>query len=246
MRTHRMARVGLAVVALLTAAALSPVGAQAPTSQQMPIGSRLTTRVLTADGSDRFKVAISNGVINMSAPATNTGANLREVFWPTGQPSFRDGQVCASWQYESTQSIQEGVALRFVTGLGSRVLALTVDKNVWAQAYWTLWVVGWDTASPEVFTGIANKDVGAVVSPYGEYVPLPWRVCARVVGSALTFKIWVPAREPEPSWTDPTHAGTATIPAKYNVPGKFGWYVGHIPPGGSALYGDLQLWRFGG
>jgi hypothetical protein len=80
MRTHRMARVGLAVVALLTAAALSPVGAQAQTSQQMPIGSRLTTRVLTADGSDRFKVAISNGVINMSAPATNTGVNLREVF----------------------------------------------------------------------------------------------------------------------------------------------------------------------
>src|SRR6187200_1936030 len=150
MRTHRMARVGLAVVALLTAAVLSPVGAQAQSSQQLPIGSRLTTRVLTADGSDRFNVALSDGTIDMSAPATNTGSNLREVFWPTGQPSFRDGQVCASWQYESTQSIQEGVALRIVTGLESRVLSLTVDKNVWAQAYWVLWVVGWDTTSPEV------------------------------------------------------------------------------------------------
>lgn len=246
MRTHRLAWVGLAVVALLSTVVLSSVGANAQSSQQLPIGNRLTTRVLTPDGSDRFNVSLSSGVINMAAPATNTGVNLREVFWPTGQPSFRDGQVCASWKYQSTQSIQEGVALRIVTGLGSRTLALTVDKNVWAKAYWVLWVVGWDTASPEVFTGIANKNVSAVISPNGQYLPFPWRVCARVVGSTLTFKIWVPAREGEPSWTDPTHTGTATVPAKYTVPGKFGWYIGHIPPGGRASYGNLRLWRFGG
>jgi hypothetical protein len=245
MRTHRAAWVGLAVLAALAAAVLGPVDAGALSSQELPVGSRLTTRVLTPDGSDRLDVSLTNGVIRMSAPATNTGSNLREVFWPTGQPSFRDGQVCATWQYESTRSVQEGIALRIVTGLDSRVMSLTVDKNVWAGVSWVLWVVGWDTATPEVFTGIANKDVSAVVAPSGDYEPLPWRVCARVIGSALTFKIWVPAREGEPSWTDPTHTGTATIPAKWTVPGKFGWYVGHVPPAGSARYGNLRVWRFG-
>jgi hypothetical protein len=33
----------------------------------------------------------------------------------------------------------------------------------------------------------------------------------------------------EPTWDDPAYTRTATIPAGYMVPGRAGWYVGHLP-----------------
>jgi hypothetical protein len=58
----------------------------------------------------------------------------------------------------------------------------------------------------------------------------------------LTFKVWLPDREAEPSWSDPVHVATTTVPSDFSAAGTAGWYVGHIPAGGSAHYKDLGVW----
>ena len=80
-----------------------------------------------------------------------------------------------------------------------------------------------------------------VVTADNQYLPFPWRICARASGAVLTFKVWLPLLEAEPSWSDPIHARETTVPSDYLAPGTAGWYIGHIPAGGSAYYGDLGV-----
>ena len=37
------------------------------------------------------------------------------------------------------------------------------------------------------------------------------------------------------------HARTTAVPDDYLGPGNFGWYIGHIPAGGSAHYTELRV-----
>jgi len=84
--------------------------------------------------------------------------------------------------------------------------------------------------------------IDVMFAPGGGYRPLPWRVCTRMIGTTLGFKIWFPAVMSEPAWNDPAYTRTATVPAAWIVPGKAGWYAGHLPPGGRARYTGLSVW----
>ena len=71
--------------------------------------------------------------------------------------------------------------------------------------------------------------------------PLPWRLCARVVGPTLQFKAWSLAIDPtEPEWTDPGYGAGFVLPPEWVYPGRAGWYVGHLVSGDQAGYRSLQ------
>ncbi|HET7740093.1 MAG TPA: hypothetical protein VFL67_05540 [Mycobacterium sp.] len=215
-------------------------GATATGTTQMS----LTTRALTTDGADTVGIELVDGVVTMTAPAqNNTLSNLRSVFWPTAQATAADEQVCATWLDQSDGFVQEGVALRVIDQPG-RVRALTVTKNVIYGVQSAFNVHTWDTDLSQPFTAIGQYDMSQVVTADGQYVAFPWAICARVLGDQLTFKVWVPNREPEPEWNDAIHARTTTVPAGYLEPGSTGWYIGHIPAGGSAHYEDLATWTW--
>jgi hypothetical protein len=240
----------LRAAAVLAAAAfpvLSALPASAATWTQYYNGNvstaPLLSAVLTPDGANTSALAKAGGTVTMTAPATDTAqTNLRKVFWPSGQAAHADEQSCATWSSQSDDREQEGIALR-ITDVNGDVRAVTVTKNVIYGIWWDFNVHTWDSQSNTPFTQIAQFDYGNVVAaPDGTEAPFPWRACARVQGSVLTFKVWVPAYESEPSWADPEFARTAAIPAGYLNAGQAGWYDGHIPAGGVLTYSRLGLW----
>jgi len=208
------------VLAATTAAAIALVG--------------FSSRTLTADGTDTYVATQPTRTsITVSAPATNAGGNLRRVYWPAGQTPHTDGRVCATIATRSVDSVQEGTAHNLT---GTR--AVTVTKNVWASAFWVWNAHYWDGPT---FVQFAQFDMVSVMfAPDGAYRPLTWRICTRTVGSMLTFKIWFPP-EPEPAWTDPARARSATVPAGWTVRGQVGLYVGHLLPGQSLTYTGVTV-----
>lgn len=68
--------------------------------------------------------------------------------------------------------------------------------------------------------------------------PHPWRMCARAVGSTLSFIVW-PTTHAEPAWDDARYGGSVTLPTGWSAAGKPGWYAGHLLPGESMVYDDL-------
>lgn len=241
-RTAILAAGGLTALALLSGPAAS-----AATWTQTYSGDTsrapLISAVLTPDGSATSVITKAGGTVTMAAPATSTPlSNLRKVFWPAGLTARTDEQTCATWAAQSDDREQEGLALR-ITDISGDVRAITVTKNVIYGVWWDANVHVWDSQAAQPFTGIAQFDTSAITITGGTTeTPFPWRACARVQGSVLTFKLWMPAQGPEPSWTDPSHTWTATIPAGYLGAGQAGWYAGHIPAGGVLEYTRLGLW----
>jgi hypothetical protein len=134
---------------------------------------------------------------------------------------------------------QQGAVLRarrLPTGDRRGIL---VTKNVWLNAHWVFNVHVWDTHWPEVFRPIASFDLGAVFRPNGVEAPLPWSLCARVVGNVVSFIAW-PTNGPRPAWNDPLHGGSVTLPPGWGEPGRAGWYVGHLRPGEWVGLTDLR------
>src|SRR5262245_8421616 len=129
-------------------------------------------RVLTADGWDSYRVEASARSLRVVAAAENTGSNLRQVWWPVGGRVWPSGQVCATWSSLSPDSAQPGLAVLVTGGR-----AVTVTRNVWAGAYWTLNVHTWQGS---VFTQVAQFDLAQLVLAGGVLRALPWRVCVRV------------------------------------------------------------------
>jgi hypothetical protein len=241
----RLAAVAVTGTAVLTAVTASP--AQAATWTQIYNGNTssapLTSRVLTPDGAAALSIAKAGGTVTMTAPVTSHAAsNLREVFWPAGAASQTDQETCATWASQSDDRAQEGLALR-ITDISGDVRALTVTKNVIYGVWWDFNVHTWDSQASQPFTQIAQFDYSAVVITGGSAeTPFPWRACARATGATLTFKLWVPALEAEPSWSDPAYVHSTTIPSGYLNAGQAGWYIGHVPAGGAVTYTRLGLW----
>jgi hypothetical protein len=188
----------------------------------------LASRTLTPDGADTYTHTTTATTITIAAPITNTGGNLRRVYWPSGQTDHTDTTVCATWGEHTADSTQPGTAHHITS-----TRAVTVTRNVVYQIYWVFNVHIWDG---QTFTQIAQFDMtDVVVLSGGVYRPAPWRVCTRTTGPTLTFKIWFPP-EAEPTWSDPVRTRSTTIPAGWNLRGKAGWYAGHLPPGGTLTY----------
>lgn len=215
-------------------------------------GTYLTSAVLTPDGTDVPYVIQEGGAnddfdVRVTAPATNTGGNLREFFWPASTPDVMDAQTCAVWSKQSEGFIQQGAALRIVNSPeGTR--GISVTKNIFYAASWVFNVHVWDTSNTsKPYTLIGQFDMSEVMGKmyYDEsgnfqsnLKPFPWRVCARAVGDQFSFKVWTASATP--AWEDPKYTRTVTIPEGWNQPGKTGWYIGHVRPGQTAEFKNIH------
>lgn len=166
--------------------------------------------------------------------------NRRQVFVDRRTEPTVNQTVCATWVSQSQESIQQGLAVRVVGGPGERQRAVTLTKNTIAGYYWVFNLLSWDTRrSGDPWRFVGQFDMSDVVVRDDHWVPLPWRACLSVHGRTVAFKVWLPDREPEPSWQDPTHTRRAVLPARFVLRGQPGWYVGHLPAGQTTEYADL-------
>ncbi len=189
-------------------------------------------RALTRDGYDTYSLA---GSATVSAAASNSGGNTRTLWWDGTQSVLTDEQSCATWDSETNAIDQQGVALRITDNR-----AITVIQNIWWGGTWGFLVSIWDTANPDVVTGLAGFDLGSVFRPDGNnVVALPWDLCARVTGNTLTFIAWVHG-QPQPMWGDTSHGGTVRLPDGWVYAGSAGFYTGHLQPADSAVFSNLD------
>lgn len=252
---RRIRRPGALIVAL---AALVSVAASSPSGPAFADGgSRLGVGYLTPEGDDTYSLTVeghghdpSDMVVTASAPATNLGNNTRLAFWRRGGRVSTDQQSCATWANNTSELRQPGAALR-IQDHGDRVRAITVTQNVIFGVYWGFNIHVMDSEASPVFTKIGGVILDTFVRE-GSLLPYPWRMCARVVGDVVSFKVW-PLIDPEPAWDDPTYGMSVELPDGWRAAegtegsvedagrrgGRPGWYVGHLPPGQSMQFTDL-------
>jgi len=202
--------------------------------------AKFNVHYLTRDGRDGYNTAATPGRLSVTAPRSNGGGNTRVIIYPPAQPMSVDQQACATWSAQAGINVQQGIALRVrhdIEGSG-RWRAVTVMKNVMWGAHWNFNVITWDTRAGYRWRNHGSVSLPQVFWPNHVLAPLPWRVCARVQGDLVTVKAWRTS-EVEPAWGDKSHGGTVRIPSEWTYSGKSGWYLGHVPPGGSATMQDL-------
>jgi len=229
----------LALVLLAIASVLSfpSVGA----AQPAPAPAGLRAAVLTPDGTDGYVLTSAPDRVGVAAAPGNASGNLRLVFWPGDAPVRVDETSCATWSGATSDLAQQGAALRIQPTVDGGVRALTITKNVFMHSFWIFNVHVW-TPGSAMGREIASFDLGPVFR-FSERLavprPLPWRMCARTRAGRVELKVWR-LTEDEPAWGDATHGGSVAIPADAPVAGTAGWYIGHLWPGMSATFSDLQ------
>lgn len=222
---------GVAAVVLVVAAC-GPV---------FPLDPELDARIITRDGEDRYGIQIADGVTTATAAEANTGGNGRYMFWRKADPDGADQETCATWVDNTTHTQQQGAALRARAVGEDDVKAITITKNVAYGYFWVFYVHVMDSSLEQPYTLIGQFSLDDVFFRPGQpfnVEPYPWRLCARVVGEVVSFKVW-PLTHPEPAWNDPAYGGSATLPAGWNHPGRPGWYVGHLLPGETVGFTDM-------
>jgi hypothetical protein len=206
-------------------------------------GTTFVRSVLTEDGSwFRMAPAAARGVTVSDSARTvkHEDWNRREVFRRPGARATKDQTSCATWSRESDPNVQEGLAVRIREGVSGRVRAVTLTKNTMFNVHSVLNVLTWDTARlADPWQEVGQFDMAPALIDDGLLRPFPWRVCLRAVGPRVSFKVWFPGVVAEPSWTDATYARSANLPRRFLAAGRPGWYVGHLPKGGSVTYRRL-------
>jgi hypothetical protein len=241
-------------------AAAAPAAGPARSAASRAAAPRLVTTDLTPDGLDRYRYTLRTppvaegspapgdaaatdagaGVtaeLVVSAPATNQGVNLRSVGWFDEAPSRSTPSRAPRGPSSAGRSPRPGGPPRPVGPGGAQ--AITVTNNImWGARN------GWNV---HLWSGARGDLIGQIVltHSFGPTVyqtpPLPWRLCARVVGPTLQFKAWSLAIDPtEPEWTDPGYGAGFVLPPEWVYPGRAGWYVGHLVSGDQAGYRSLQ------
>lgn len=201
---------------------------------------------ITRDGADVTDIRdAGGGRMQVTAPRSNVGSDSRSFFWLKNAPTSGDHVSCATTTH-SGLPVQEGVALRLApstNGQGTR--GITVQKNIAYNVDWTYNVHTWDTSRPGRAGHIGSSIDLVAQFQMHEAIPdartpaNPRRLCARVIGDVVEFKVWG-ANRPEPEWGDPTHSRKVKLPAGWTYPGKPGLYIGHVPPGGNAVFSNLE------
>jgi hypothetical protein len=203
---------------------------------------------LTPDGFDRYefihtesepRTGDDRSNVAVSARTANQHGNLRTVWWMDGQRPTVDQESCVTWSEYSGPIVQAGVALR-VRKVGDHTQAITVTNNImWgARNGWNLHLWNGGTHGDLIGQAVLSHSFGT--STFNQ-PPLPWRLCARVVGTTLEFKAWSLATNPvEPDWSDPGFGTSFGLPKGWVYPGQAGWYVGHLRPGDSTVFRSLR------
>ncbi len=229
-----------------------PVAAQVPRAttavQEDTYTSSVPTDVrkwvMTPEAADTYRLTLGPRTARADAPTTNVGGDLRMAWWPSRAPMSVDSEACTTWARRKGVVVQPGVVLR-VRQDGGRTRAISVTNNVYYGARWAWNVHLWDAV------GTARspiRQVGSVHLPevFGSHPeklpPLPWRLCARVVGSTVQLKAWPTARGTEPAWGDDLYGGTVKVPSGWVFPGRSGWYLGHLLPGNWSEGEALGSW----
>lgn len=238
MKTRRTSRRAAAVIvtALLAVAAACNSGVD-------PLDPSLGAAVITRESPEEaYGLTVANDVVTAAARSSNTGSNMRVVFWRKSDPVSTDQESCATWS-AADHDQQPGIALRAhdVAG-GTQVITMT--KNIWFSAWSIFNVHVMDSSNPdEPFVQIAGSDLPGLrlSESYNDVKPYPWRGCARVVGTTVSLKVW-PVNEPEPAWDDPNYGYSVTLPAEWGVTtGRAGFYASHLRPGASLDYSDVAI-----
>ncbi|CAN5543486.1 hypothetical protein BH10ACT1_BH10ACT1_18110 [soil metagenome] len=207
--------------------------------------SRQSSAVVTVDGSDAYQLVATAGALDAAALPSNTGANLRSVFWPAQAPAVADSQGCAVWTSQTSEGIQQGAAVR-IRQDSRRTRAITVTKNVYFGATWIFNFHTWDTARlGETHVQFGARAIPGLIGADGATNALPWNFCVRVVGRVIEFKVWRRSWA-EPAWGDPDWGGQAIIPAGWEPAGRTGWYIGHLGATDRARFDQLKTWRYTG
>jgi hypothetical protein len=206
--------------------------------------TRLAAAILSSEGNGSYLISGDGHMLTVAAADTAIGANHREVLWPASGPAVADSQACATWVASTSDDNQQGLAFRIISR-PEWTRAITVTKNVEYGVFWEFNVHTWDSADTlgEPFTQVAQFDMQSVLEEGGTIHPYPWRVCARVQGHSLDFKLWFPDSMKEPPWSSRLYARhTDGLPDSFAQPGRTGWYAGHIAAGNSVTYADLRTW----
>jgi hypothetical protein len=240
MKSRGVRAVVIVMSLVLVAAACDKVRVQTygPTNT-----SSTNKAVLTADGPDQYRFVSVPASTAVGALDNSGGGNLRQAFWPADNPVVPDSESCAIWGAQTGDLVQQGAALR-IRQDGNRIRAITVTKNIFYKATWIFNFHVWDSAQSPAFTIIGATDLSAELVHAGVTTPLPWHFCARVIDNKVEFKVWPVAEPLEPAWGDPTHGGSATLPAGWTAPGKAGWFIGHLQPHDTAVFTDLSTYKW--
>lgn len=246
MRAREHARAGRrtprSVLVALLAAVPVALGACLPPPTVLPSPGpgipTWTVAPVTSEWHAGYRYEPTETAMRVTGLATDTAGGTRHLFWRPTLPAFRDGQSCATWADERGIMVQFGAALRIRNDDG-RIRAVTVTRNIIFGIKWAFNAHTWDTARSdnafEQFGSVVLEDLR--VGDVG-HVPLPWRLCLKVQGTTVTFKVW-PLTEPDPGWGHPRRGGAFELPPGWVFEGKAGFYVGHLEEGGHALFTDL-------
>lgn len=203
----------------------------------------LSRSVLTAGG-PAYHYRYDGHRLAVHARPGVTDSNRRELAVPAGAGRHRDATSCATWARESSWRAQPGLAVR-VTDRRGRVRAVTLTKNIFGGTQSVMNVLTWDTARHgDPWRAVGQFDLARVLlTAHRRLVPLPWRACLRVRDRQVSFKVWPLGRVDRPTWHDRAYVRRARLPRSFVYAGRAGWYVGHVPGGGSAVYRGLRLGR---
>ncbi len=195
---------------------------------------------------------------------------IGEAFWNTGQARRTDQQVCVDldsvMDTASVDAISKiiddaslihlpGVALRVRPGVGGGITyAITITQRTNKGGIWGFDVNGLriDDAAPAAaatatYLGVADfGDVLGSIRDFGAPTmtttmkPPPWHLCARVVGTTVTVKVWA-GPDPEPSWTDPEATRKVKLSRSWVFDGYAGAYELGLAPGRSSTFTGLMV-----
>lgn len=196
--------------------------------------------VLSQDGTETYTLRSAGSSVEIVGPAEDTmpGSNTRILFWNPATEQSIDQQTCATWVSQTANFDQQGGALR-VHSVSGHTRAILVTRNVFGHA-WIFNVHLWDSALPGIPAMHAQFDMqNTLLDPATRSLrALPWRLCARVRGTRLDFKVW-PLSSNEPEWTAQHLTGSTTLPQEWVRAGWAGWYAGHLAQGHVIHYDNL-------
>jgi hypothetical protein len=204
----------------------------------------LAAGALTPDGDDSYDIDLdeATGTMTASAPAANTGRNLRWAFWRKADTPRLDQQICTTWVDGDISTVQQQGAALQIRKEGSRTRAVTVTRHIYGGFNGQFNVHTMDSRDP-VTEAPKLTPIGAVIvtSLADETTPYPWRLCARIVGRTVSFVVW-PLGQPQPAWGTPGAGGSTTLPEGWDAAsGIPGFYVGHLTAGESVGFTDVAI-----